>query len=305
MTRVKRLQLICAVAAFQCLIIGRASAVEKLLYSVRIDGTGLRVEVPAEVYREYAHFGSPDVSPDGGRLLFDAAPLSENFSQSKILMMGIAGESKGEIIELDCGNCPVWSPDGKQFTFSVYPGNPRDFAPGSWIINADGSNPTWIAEGYLPRWTPDGKSLVVLSANGQMKFEKVDIASKESRPFLDQYTHVKPIRWSPDGKRLLAYIERGGMNRLVTMAANGDENSIIELANGRVRFAEYSPDGKWVSYVKWNDVGGNNIYLVNPDGKTAAKELIVAPNVQKEDFCWLKDGSRILFNAPGKLPVED
>lgn len=298
-----------AVLALSIWMSTQADAEECLLYSVKPDGSGLRLEVEAEVCPGFSAYGSPNVSRDGTKLIFDASPTNSQFSQAKILVKHLSGELKDQIEDFDFGNCPNWSPDGTRITFSVNSRNQKGFRAGVMIIGADGENGEWICASRLPRWTPDGKSLVVvIRTSDVLKLGKVDLETKEIEPYLEDYTFIEQIRWFPDGKRILAHIldpKGEGARQLVTMNPQGDEASIVKLAEGTMEFAALSFDGKWVSYTMSDPNTGNHIYVVATDGKSEPRKLDVLPRVTKEDFCWLKEDNRIMFNAPGRLPVEE
>lgn len=297
-----------AFLAIPFLALGTLVAEECLFYSVKPDGSGLRLEVEADLVPGFSAYGSPNLSSDGKRLIFDASPSVSGFSQAKILVKILDGEDKGQIEDFDFGNCPVWSPDGTRVAFSVNSRNQKGFRPGAVIIDESGENEEWVGPYRLPRWTPDGKSLVVVTRTAALlKLGMLDLETKEVEPYLDGYSFVEQIRWFPDGKRILAHVASPDgtvPNQLLTMNLQGDEASIVKLDEGVLEFASISYDGKMVSYVIQNDRGGNDIYVVAADGKTKPKKLEVLPNVAKEDFCWLKEDNRILFNAPGRIPID-
>lgn len=299
---------ICMIVALQSTIAESSLAGDCLIYSIRPDGTDLRVEIGANAFPGFSAFGSPDASPDGEHLVFDAVPIISRWSKSRIMVLRTGKDSKGEVSDLDCGNCPVWSPDGKWIAFSILGGNPKGFQRGTWIMDANCENAEFITTGRMPRWMPDGKSLITFSA-GNEGLSKVDIETGEVSPFLDHFQHLHNgichIRFSPDGKRVLTHVLRNEVKQLVTMDLVGSNDSIIVLAEGDLGYFAYSADGTRISYVVDNLQGGNDIFLVATDGKSKPTKLDVLPHALKEDFCWLKDGSRILFNAESQMPLVD
>ncbi|WP_010583948.1 TolB family protein [Schlesneria paludicola] len=277
-----------------------ARADECLIYSFRIDGTGLRIEVPQESCPEFVAFGSPDFSPDGRKLMFDATPTLGLFRNARVLVMHVMGATKGQIEDLDCGNCPAWSPDGKRIAFEVCVMNPKNFERGVWMMNADGSDAVRLGDGEYPRWHPSGESVICAFTGGPVSHLQVGIETKTTTPFLDEYSHRVPIRWSPDGKKVLAVIQVGEEIQLVTMAPDGARDSLVKLADGPMEFPIFSPDGQSVAYAVRRNNEGNDIYIVAVDGKSKPQKVDVAPGVNKEDLCWSKDGTRILFSARTK-----
>lgn len=266
------------------------------ILSVKPDGTGLRVEVEPDIEGEFVTYTAPSASPDGKRLIFDATPVTDrDFENCKLLVINVDGDSKGEIESFDYGRSARWSPDGKKIAYAIYGGNPKGDRPGVWVMNTDGSQPKWIGFGRWPQWTPDGKSVITKNyGRAGVYLLKIDLDTNEEKPFLEGYDHIWQIHWSPDAKRVLAFFEDNGTRRLVTIDPDGKKNSIIELATGNITNLGYSPDGTMVCYSNSNDVGGNDLFVASPDGKTV-KNLDVAPAFSKQGVCWLKGENRIVF----------
>jgi Tol biopolymer transport system component len=68
----------------------------------------------------------------------------------------VTGAKRGESPTL-----PVWSPDGTRIAFVRYRAAGGPGAVQVYVVNADGSGERLVGEGTLPRWTNDGRSLVV------------------------------------------------------------------------------------------------------------------------------------------------
>ena len=283
--------------------IGALHADGTLIYSVGIDGTGFKIEVPNGSFPEFPVFSSAEISPNGERLMFNAFLGHGRDRDAKILIMDIAGLTKGDLYDLDWGICPVWSPDGKMIAFEACELNPKGFEPGIWIMKADGSDARRISDGERPRWHPNGEFVISTIRTPSLQLVKVDIKSKESTPFLTEYNHLEPIRWSSDGKRILALIERNQTRQIVTMNPDGTAESMIELVDGRISNPVFSRDGRWVSYFVINQKGLNDIYIVAADGTSEARKLDATPLALKLDHCWMHDGTRILFSARSARPI--
>lgn len=297
---------LCLVAAALC---GNVLAVRGAdrIYSVRPDGTELRVEVDLDLVDDSMTYAVPQCSPDGSRLVFDVTPKGDkDFARSKLTLFHRSGVSKGTVLDLDYGKAASWSPDGNRIAFCIFPNNPKGFDPGVWILDVsrEDSEAVRLSDGFWPCWNPDGKSLIARNFNATGHFlQKVTIDTKETEPFLSDYQHLKQIHWSPDGKRVLANIVDAGEKRLVTVPPDGARDSMIELATGDIENGRYSPDGKTICYSMKNDVGGNDLFLIASDGKTPAHKTAIAPQVRKGHCFWLKDGPRLGFCATSDLRI--
>jgi len=147
------------------------------------------------VSEEYAHCGSPSVSPDGTRILFDGWG-SGGISTSRIFLMTSEGQNVRNLVS---GLMPSWSPDGKRFACSRY-----DDGSSVWIMNIDGTVEKKIDGGWGAQWSPDGK-YIVYTKGRELRF--FDVEKNDFRVVLTEKDH--PYRylyynmgWSPDGSRL-------------------------------------------------------------------------------------------------------
>ena len=64
--------------------------------------------------------------------------------------------------DYDHQSSPAWSPDGKLVAFDAYRKSKGEILPASKIVlvNADGSNPHSIADGGMPKFSPDGSRIL-------------------------------------------------------------------------------------------------------------------------------------------------
>ncbi len=60
-------------------------------------------------------------------------------------------------------NWPTWSPDGTRLAFFTA----KDGRDGVWVMNGDGSNPTFLAEGGEPNWSPHGDEITYDCGNAE------------------------------------------------------------------------------------------------------------------------------------------
>jgi Tol biopolymer transport system component len=114
------------------------------------------------------------------------------------------------------------------------------------------------------------------------------------------YYNANP-NWSPDGSKV-AYASgrphmRGQWDIVVLDLATGQETMITNDAQ-REMHTSWSPDGKWIAFVRMTD-GGSDIYRIRPDGtdlqqltKTEGREFHVK---------WGSDSKHITFDGAAEI----
>ena len=113
-------------------------------------------------------------------------------------------------------------------------------------------------------------------------------------------SQIRGARPSPDGRRVaFSALDRLWVADLPAEAADGDEHPTIRdaerLTGSRdVEHAPvWSPDGRWIAYVTWNDSVGGQIHRVRADG-SAAPELLTPTPAFFDKLAYSRDGVRLL-----------
>jgi hypothetical protein len=142
------------------------------------------------------HFG-PHWSPDGSRISFTAVGWktfpTEFFAQ--LYITNLVTGTTNPVERIPCANNLVWSPDGRQVAFQ----GGCQAVPDLFVASADGESPRLVrAQASFPDWSPDGRRLVFIAADGSLR--TIDLRSRRET-FLG--FGFSPA-WSPDG-RWVAY----------------------------------------------------------------------------------------------------
>lgn len=161
----------------------------------------------------------PAWSPDGRRLAFARTDLAcpganpATIVCTRIYVMNADGT---RLKALTPGASAAWSPDGRRLAVGCYLGafvGPFEFTDcgerGIFLIRADGSGRSRLADGFGPAWSPDGHWLAYASGQeGQsvqiqvmnLKTREKIRLTEEANGVLDRY----PC-WSPDSKKIAFY----------------------------------------------------------------------------------------------------
>ncbi len=225
---------------------------------------------------------------------------------------------------------PLLSPDGTQLIygtrFETQTGlRIRDLRTGEdrWLkypVTRDDQESRFTRD-LLPGYAflPDGKEMV-LTYGG--KIQRVNVASGAAqeipfsaqvaqelgpRLYFPQRIEDGPVRWrivqnpveSPDGKRLAF----SAITRIHTMDLPGGTPKRLTSAEAREYQPAWSPDGRWISYVTWEE-GGGHIWKMRADGSGAPVQL-TRTGAFYSDPAWSPDGKRIVaLRASRQIRVE-
>ncbi len=270
-----------------------------------------------------SNFMGASVSPDGRYIYAGARTGPAGYNQ----MMGTTqvvmydrqtGQIATRTLNLGTAFRPAISPDGKWLAYA----SRRMATTGLKVRELASGDERWVAtdiqrddiesrgsRDLLPgySWTPDSKG-IVLSHHGH--FWSIDVASTKQTqipftadvdqmigdlvrfeyPVNDTMLTVRQIRGarpSPDGKRLaFSALDRlwimdlpSGAPKRLTTATDGEHSPV------------WSPDGKFIAYVSWNEEGGD-IWRISPEGGRPQK--LTTQSAFYDDIAYSPNGSRLV-----------
>jgi Tol biopolymer transport system component len=209
---------------------------------------------------------SPHWSLDGTRIAFSGAKPGEPYRIYQIPAEGGSQErlSSGQD-ELD----PSWSKDGNTLMFGVLPapGNPQ--AAKIMLLDLKTRALTQLvgSQGICcPRWSPDSRWVVALSADNQ-KLLLLDLSTKKWRQLADKMGTMGYMTWSPDSKYIgfdTSFTVDPGFFRV--RVADGQIERVASLKNIHRFFPQWgewsgmAPDG---SPLFVRDISTQEIYALD------------------------------------------
>ena len=194
----------------------------------------------------------PDVSPDGGRIVF----VHQEDGNHWLGMIDRMGGNTRFLMKYNDGTQifgPRWSPDGKQIAFSIFRTEDRDIA----MISSDAESVRGMAglKKTMYRKREDGRTTLT--------DEKPDTteAFPDSAAYASNANFVALVRseaderdpvWLPDGSGLLFSSDRSGIFNIYHHdLATGHEQQVTNVVGGAF-VPHVSPDGKDVVYAGYH-----------------------------------------------------
>jgi TolB protein len=239
------------------------------IYVVQADGSGL-----TQLTDDPAFDDSPDLSPDGKRVVFLSARNDPDpqFPDLKydIYVINVDGTGFMQLTATEVGeDHPSWSPDGSRVLFDAdYDG---DGFYGIYSLAADGADLVRLTTGaqndQFGDWSPDGEQIAFSSdRTGNWDIFVMNADGSEVVPLTNDEDWQLFPAWSPDGQRI-AYtgLTQGSRNTDVfVMSKSGSDVVQLTSESGFDENPSWSPDGEWIAY-QHQKSGNFELYVVNPD----------------------------------------
>jgi len=243
--------------------------------------------------------------------------------------IGVAQAMTGRV---GSGIRPALSPDGRWMTY----GTRTDGDTGLRIRDLRSGDERWLAypvqrdeqESIAPMdvlpgysFTPDSRE-VVISFGGRIWRVAVDGSGQTEVPFRadvdldlgprlafdydvetsDTFVarQIRDAVPSPDGSRL-AFTALGDL--YVQEGTDGAPNRVVDFDGNGVHNPSWSPDGRRLAFVSWDDANGGAVYTVDSDGG-GLQQLTNTPGFYQETV-WSPDGTRVLSTRAAARDVQE
>lgn len=257
---------------------------------------------PLALNTDYDGQGSPQWSPDGKLIAFDAWRESsgETFGKAHVFVINADGKN---LRNLGIGAMPSFSADGQRIAFSRYSPN-----RGVWTMNVDGSQKELLdAEGWCAKWSPDGNKIAFTVHRGRTNIVLYDVKAKtRSSVLTDEHSQMYSsiywnYCWSPDSNRLCFRARRpdGTHDVAITDASSSGNGFQVRLQQVTGNEFSWHPNGKTILFAMPNPMRKlRQLYTINPDGKDQPRWLRSQP-LDHINVCgsWSRDGKQIVFSS--------
>jgi Tol biopolymer transport system component len=205
----------------------------------------------------------------------------------------------------------AWSPNGRWIALHSH----REQSDDVWLRPSDGSRPdrriTMLGRGAevgWPRWSPDGRILLLDGANASGRSVAYTIGVSQdsgevTSPLKEVATpglvgDVMHAEWMPDGQRI-AFVARDGPGRhvLAIVGADGGSPEIVHRLKSEHDFPglTVSPDGRHLAFVGPAADGFYQVFRVPVAGGTV--EQITLDPSNKTQPAWSPDGLRLAYTV--------
>jgi len=136
---------------------------------------------------------SPTWSPDGTRIAFKINDAQNDSDHNyEIYVISVDGSNRLNLTNSKLSDSsPAWSPDGQLIAFY----SSRD-PSGIYLMHADGSSQTYLADGFQPAWSPDSYYIAFISTrdSGGKEIQLFDSSPSANALYLATRDGTKTIR---------------------------------------------------------------------------------------------------------------
>jgi tricorn protease len=143
------------------------------------------------------------------------------------------------------------------------------------------------------RWSPNGKWIAFVSdRTGRQEVWISDELGKTPKKLSDADCDKTSLVWAPDSKSLLW---SGSDHKLRRVEIDTLKTDVLASGDaGNINAPQFSPDGKWISYAKQDNLLRSHVWIKNLD--TGAEHMITSDQFQIATGAkWTADGKKLLL----------
>jgi Tol biopolymer transport system component/DNA-binding winged helix-turn-helix (wHTH) protein len=261
------------------------------IWRAALDGTA-----PQLVVGGAAKLKHPSVARTSGRITYESWGYEINLWETPVVdRLDLEGDLtptlRPAVQTSDQWNhSPDLSPDAKRVAFI----STRSGGPELWMSDRDGGNArqlTTFGRAYIrpPRWSPDGRSILIsASISGQLDLYVIDVATANAtRLTNDPDDEIAPA-WSHDGRSVMFGARRSGTWQLVRQSLADGTRTQLTSDGGYA--AQASPDGKQILFTRLERAG---VWSIPVDGGDAT---LVVPGVRAAETAnWRVTSQGVFF----------
>jgi Tol biopolymer transport system component len=209
----------------------------------------------------------PSWSPDGRRIAF-VGNAEEDIWAVGADGTGLRRITRGERPDYE----PSWSPNGRLIAFR------RGIPPGSvYLVAPSGRGLRRLRAGSSPAWSPNGRFLAFVGADDATWVMRSD-GRGARRVSARVGNGDQDVDWAPDGRRLVigGSTARGPLSLFVKDVRGGPRRHLRASGNGYA--PKWSPDGRWIAFMRPTSDTSEDVFLIRPDGR-GLRRLTFAPGI--------------------------
>lgn len=219
--------------------------------------------------------------------------LSDRQNKHAIYLLDTDGSDPFELFEeTGIGSMHV-SPDGQRLALDLEISGQRDIH----ILGSDGSTlqvTDHTENDYMPRWSPDGQSLVFISDRyGDPDVFTIDLASDVEEQITSSAEAESDPSWSPDGQYIIFTREQNGGKAFYTRDRDGNERLLLENFHQNAH-PVWSPDSRQIAFMSDLD-GWSDIYTMELGTGEIALLTEGDDDIYNGYPEWSPDGSEIAY----------
>jgi Tol biopolymer transport system component/C-terminal processing protease CtpA/Prc len=247
----------------------------------------------------------PSIAYDGSAIVFERDfgiwrydVAKDEASAVPITLRGVVAEASAERQTLSQGfRALAIAPDTRKAAF---------IARGElFVVGArEGGEAARLTESAetedTPVWLPDSRRVVFASNRGNAWHLRLqDVATRTDRELTGGTGRDVAPQVSPDGK-LVAY-QRDGRQLRVVSVDGADDRTLAEADFSEAPFVSsdavaWSPDSKWLAFVKSDARGFANVWVTSLDG-SAPRQVGFGSDASVGNLQWSPDGTFLLYRT--------